>query len=161
MDCNICTNRKWNYLTCNCNCRNGPTACPVQGHCLTESVVYRATIKEVISGKVETYTGLTGNRFKDRWNKHRSDMRNVKDRHNTSLSAHAWELKDQNIDFDIKWDFIEKAPVFNPVTGKCRLCLKEKYHILYSNTSSTLNQRQEIFNTCRHRKQKLLANVKT
>ena len=47
-----------------CNCRNGPTTCPVQGKCLTDSVVYRATVIETASGAKETYTGLTGNRFK-------------------------------------------------------------------------------------------------
>ena len=28
--------------------------------------------------KEKTYTGLTGNTFKDRWNQHNSDMRNVR-----------------------------------------------------------------------------------
>ena len=70
-------------------------------------------------------------------------------------------LKDRNIDFTLKWDFIERAPSFNPITKKCRLCLKEKYHILYNSESSSLNKRQEIFNTCRHRKQRLLENFKT
>ena len=81
--------------------------------------------------------------------------------HNTALSAHVWDLKDKDSNFNIKWDFLETAPTCNPVTKKCRLCLKEKYHILYNNTKSTLNRRQEIFNTCRHRKQRLLANFKT
>ena len=144
-----------------CNCRQGPASCPVQGRCLTDSVVYVASVTETDTGKTETYTGLTGNKFKQRWYKHNSDMKNEKDRNNTTLSAHVWELKDQNKNFNIKWDFIDKAPTFNPVNRKYRLCLKEKYHILYNNNSSTLNRRQEIFNTCRHRTQRLLANFKT
>ena len=59
-----------------CNCRNGPGTCPVQAQCLTDCVVYRATVKETVSGKEETYTGMTGNTFKDRWNGHKSDTRN-------------------------------------------------------------------------------------
>ena len=141
-----------------CNCRQGIPSCPVQGQCLTDNVVYRASVTETVSGKTETYTGLTGNRFKERWYKHNSDMRNEKDRHNTSLSSHIWGLKDRNIDFTLKRDFIERAPSFNPITKKCRLCLKEKYHILYNSESSSLNKRQE---TCRHRKQRLLENFKT
>ena len=144
-----------------CNCRQGLPSCPVQGKCLTDNVVYRDSVTETVSGKTETYTGLTGNTFKERWYKHNSDMRNEKDRHNTSLSSHIWGLKDRNIDFTLKWDFIERAPSFNPITKKCCLCLKEKYHILYNSESSSLNKRQKIFNTCRHRKQRLLENFKT
>ena len=143
-----------------CNCRRGPNTCPVQGRCLTDNIVYRATVTETVSGKKETYTGLTGNRFKERYNGHNTDMRNSKDKNKTKLSGHVWGLKDANANFEIEWDFIEKATPFNPVTGKCRLCLKEKYHIMYNRENSTLNKRQEIFNTCRHRKQKLLLNVK-
>ena len=55
-------------------------------------------------------------------------MRNVKD--NTALSAHVWDLEDKDSNFNIKWDFLETAH---------------------------FNRRQEIFNTCRHRKQRLLA----
>ena len=79
----------------------------------------------------------------------------------TSLSTHILELKDKGTDYDVEWDFIDRAPSFNPITRKCRLCLKEKFHIMYSKEGSTLNKRQEIFNTCRHRKQKLLQYVKT
>ena len=88
-------------------------------------------------------------------------MRLAAGRGKTKLSTHIWELKDANTDYDIEWDLIEQASSFNPITKKCRLCLVEKYHIMYNGQSSTLNKRQEIFNTCRHRKQKLLSNVKT
>ena len=39
-----------------CNCQDGPAVCPVQGRCLTKSVIYRATVTETASGQVETYT---------------------------------------------------------------------------------------------------------
>jgi hypothetical protein len=32
---------------------------------------------------------------------------------------------------------------------------------MYDKSGSTLNKRQEVFNTCRHRKRKLLENFKT
>ena len=41
-----------------CNCQAGPAACPVQGKCQTAGVIG--------TGKVETYTGETGNTFKAR-----------------------------------------------------------------------------------------------
>ena len=51
-----------------------------QGRCLTDCVVYEATVKETVSGKEETYTGMTGNTLKDRWNGHKSDTRNQIDK---------------------------------------------------------------------------------
>ena len=40
--------------------------CPVQGRCLENQVIYRATITEQ-NGNRHTYTGLTSNTFKSRW----------------------------------------------------------------------------------------------
>jgi hypothetical protein len=66
-----------------------------QGRCLTDCVVYEATVKETVSGKEETYTGMTGNTFKDRWNGHKSDTRNHSDNAKTKLSAHRLGSKGQ------------------------------------------------------------------
>ena len=60
-----------------CNCRGGQSNWPVDGKSRTESVVYRATVRETVSGKTETYTGLTGREFKERWYEHRTDMNNT------------------------------------------------------------------------------------
>ena len=91
---------------------------------------------------------------------HNTDMNNRPKKH-TKLSEHVWSLKDRNIDYMVKWKILDKAPTFNPITKKCRVCLKEKFYIMYDKTGSSLNKRQEIFNTCVHRKQKLLENFKT
>ena len=123
--------------------------------------MYRATVIETVSRKVETYTGVTGNTFKERYNGHKSDIRHRKNRHNSTLANHIWDLKDEGKDFDLDWSLIERGPSFNPITKKCRVCLKEKRNILYNRTGASLNKRSEIFSTCRHRKQKLLENVKT
>ena len=133
--------------------------CPVQGKCQTNCIVYGATIKETASGQTETYTGMTCRKFKERWREHEGNQRNESQRRSTKLSVHAWNLKDKNLDYEIDWKIIDRAPAFNPITRKCRLCLKEKYYIMYDRTGSTLNKRSEVFNTCRHRKQKLLENT--
>ena len=46
-------------------------------------------------------------------------------------------------------------------TGHVQLCIKEKYHMMFSPSTSTatLNQRGEIFSSCRHRRAKLLDNT--
>ena len=132
--------------------------CPVQGRCKTRSVVYRATVIESGTGQTQTYTGVTGNTFKERYSKHNSDFNLEKNRSKTTLANHIWTLKDANKQYEVKWSLVDRANVFNPTTRKCRVCLKEKKEILYNQMGSTLNKRTEIFNTCMHRTQKLLEN---
>ena len=55
-----------------CNCRVGKI-CPLDGKCLVKNVVYRA---EVITDKGnESYIGLTGTTFKERWRNHMADIK--------------------------------------------------------------------------------------
>ena len=61
--------------------------------------------------------------------------------------------------FEISWSVVDRARDFDPVNKKCRLCLKEKYHIIFQPSGATLNQRSELFSTCRHRLRKTLANT--
>ena len=167
---------KYGASSCPAQCggaQGGPGRCPaarlqlqgrascVQGRCQTKSVVYRATVTVTGSGQVKTYTGVTGNKFKQRFNAHNSDFRNQAYRSSTCLSNHIWNMKDNMQQFEIKWSIIDKAQSFNPTTRKCRVCLKEKKHILIDQAGATLNKRNKIFNTCRHRTQKLLSNVKS
>ena len=138
-----------------CNCRGGPPKCPVGGSCLTPGVVYQATVDA--GGNSKTYTGLTARKFKERYYEHKQDMRDEK-RAGTGLSNHIRKLKTSNTPFEIKWKILAKCPPFNPVTRQCRLCLQEKYFIIFQPEGSTLNDRSEIFATCRHRLKPLLAN---
>ena len=144
-----------------CNCQGGPATCPVQGKCQTSCVVYEATVKQIPSGKTETYTGVTARTFKQRLYEHRADTRKESSRIKTCLSSHIWDLKDQNIQYEVSWKLKDRGTAFNPTTKKCRICLKEKFHIMYKPEGSSLNKRSEIFNTCRHRKKMLLEMAKT
>ena len=138
-----------------CNCRGGPQNCPVGGKCLMEGVVYEATITQVPSGHKETYTGVTARSFKVRFYEHNTDMRKVNSRIKSNLSSHVWDLKDSGINFKVSWKTKERSSAYNSTTKKCRICLKEKLHILYKREGATLNRRSEIFNTCRHRTKNL------
>ena len=66
----------------------------------------------------------------------------------------------ENENYEVKWSIIDRAKEFNPDTKKCRLCIKEKYYIIFQPECASLNDRSELFSTCRHRKKKLLANTK-
>ena len=141
---------------CNCTGRCGP--CPLDGGCLVDSVVYRAKVADN-NGVENTYTGLTSNTFKDRFYGHRSTFQNKDHPNPTTLSTHVWDLKDKNVDFNISWNIIDRGKDFNPTTKKCRLCLKEKYYIIFHPDGATLNERSELFSTCRHRLKLTLANT--
>ena len=45
-----------------CNCKAGVATCPVQGRCQQKGVVYKATVTETGTRKVNTYIGMTGRR---------------------------------------------------------------------------------------------------
>ena len=47
-----------------CNCRQA-NSCPVNGNCLMECVIYKATI--TVNNIAKHYFGLTEGHFKDRW----------------------------------------------------------------------------------------------
>ena len=49
-----------------CNCRRSPAECPLDGHCLKESVIYLATVTTGDNNPPQTYVGLTENSFKTR-----------------------------------------------------------------------------------------------
>ena len=98
----------------------------------------------------ETYTGLAGGTFKSRFYGHNGSMNNRRQKQ-TTLSNHVWDLKDNNIPYEIKWTILSKAKTFNPVTNKCRLCLKEMYYICYKPETASLNSRSEIYGDCKHK----------
>ena len=137
---------------CNCSGRLGPS--PLDGKCLVTNVVYKDKVVDN-DATIQTYTGLTSTTFKKRFYKHRTTFE--KPNHDpTTLSNHVWDLKNNHKTFNISWSVIDKAPDFNPATGKCRLCLKEKFYIIFQPEGATLNQRSELFTACRHKKFKTL-----
>ena len=133
--------------------------CPVDGKCLTGPVLYRADV--TANNKTEHYTGIAGNNFKERVSKHFSNIDHSEQRDDTTLSQHIWNLKDSNIDYILKWNLVEEAPIFNHTTGKCRLCNREKWYIMFKPEHATLNNRSEFYSMCRHRKKNLLEKVKS
>jgi hypothetical protein len=141
-----------------CNCTRAIGPCPLGGNCLVDSLVYRAEVKDANSN-TNTYTGLTNNTFKQRFYGHRHSFKYKNSDHSTTLSTHIWDLKDDDQHYDLKWSIVDRAPAFNPITRKCRLCIKEKYYIIFQPEGASLNHRSELYSTCRHRTQDLLDNT--
>ena len=166
--------------TCNCSKRDLENeGCPLGGVCLTPNVIYGATVKILdilgipIDLTKETYTGLSEPPWKQRKYGHNSDFKHKKkgtSNKGTTLSKYIWTLKDPDdcnrepcpnkIDWIIEWKILARAKGYNPITGVCRLCLKECYFLLFKTETASLNKRGEIFTPCPHRKFKFLANAK-
>ena len=70
--------------------------CPFNGKCLTKCVVYKATVTETYINKQETYTRLTENEFKVRFNLHKLSLNLEHKRTATTLNNHVWKLKMEN-----------------------------------------------------------------
>ena len=150
--------------TCSCpKAVRDSDSCPLGGQCLLSNTIYQATVTQVDSGKVQTYTGLASTEWKKRLAVHKSSIRHrakpgAKSSNSTELSNHTWDLKDKKIDYTISWKIIDRAQPFNPSTKMCRLCLTEKYHLMYNEKGATLNNRDEFYSACRHQKGKLISN---
>ena len=134
-----------------CNCRD-KNECPLGGKCLTPSVVYKAAITtKDTAHQTKNYIGVTAGPFKERFNNHRKSINNFSYRKETELSKYAWELKEQGMQFDIKWSVIKRVPAYSAGGKSCELCLEEKLLILKSKKEQTLNKRSELFAKCRHK----------
>ncbi len=140
-----------------CNCRNQDN-CPMKGQCLRESIIYQATVT-TSEGK-ETYIGLTKNTFKERYNGHKTTFKNANKRNNTELSKYIWNLKDQQKDYNIEWEILRAAKPYSNKTKRCELCNLEKVFIIRRPELGTLNKRNELASSCRHRAPFLFRNFK-
>ena len=132
--------------------------CPLEGNCLQSSVIYQATVTRNDNNTTETYIGLTENDFKTRYRNHTASFRHSKHRNSTELSKHIWTLKDNNIEHFISWRILSSHSPYNSSSKRCNLCLKEKFLIIYRPKLSTLNKRNELVSSCRHRNKALLRN---
>ena len=137
-----------------CSCpKNKP--CPLDGQCLAENIVYQAKVDSSDGGS-QLYIGITAPQFKKRLGNHIKSFKNERYAHETTLSTYIWKLKEQNLDYEIKWKLFTRASPYSPVTDICNLCTKEKYFILFCPEEATLNHRNEIYSHCRHKQAMLL-----
>ena len=99
---------------------------------------------------------MTSPIFKKRFANHLKSFNHRKYENETELSKHVWQLKDMNEPFKINWTIVDRARPFSPITRKCSLCTLEKFYILYHPERASLNRKEEIFNSCRHKNSLLL-----
>ena len=139
-----------------CNCRNKEN-CPLDGSCLKTCIVYRADV--IKHNGTHIYYGASDGEFKFRYNNHTKSFRNRGYEHETELSKHIWELKDNNTEFSLKWSIAAYASPYRCGTRRCDLCLTEKYIIARAEQKNLLNKRNELISKCRHRNKYILKNL--
>ena len=132
-----------------CNCRKS-AECPLQGKCLQQTVVYKATIKTPTDTK--TYIGSTENTFKQRYYAHKNDMNKIQNRHTTTLASYIWECKDRGVEPKVHWEVLRKCSKYKCGTRRCDLCLAEKLMILREKGNNLLNRRSELMSRCPHQR---------
>ena len=79
----------------------------------------------------------------------------------SKLSSHVCYLKNNNIEHDISWEIVTRAPQFNPSSRVCRLCILEAYHLIFTPGGANLNKRDELFGFCKHMWKNLLMKEAT
>merc|ERR1712055_183219 len=129
-----------------CSCRQ-PTECPVDGKCLTKSVVYKATAT-ADRQPTKTYFGLAEGSFKDRYTKHMSSFRHEDQRPSTRLSEHSWSLNDIGVQGNIKWEIAHKSFPYKYGSRHYDLCTSKKLAISMADSRLLLNKRSEIVAQC-------------
>ena len=138
-----------------CNCRN-KNECPLPGKCQASGLIYQAIVSS--NQGTQNYVGLSGNTFKSRYSGHKSTFTHRKKKNETTLSKHIWELKDNNIDYDIQWKILARAQPFSQSSGICQLCTREKFFICFKSELCNLNTRNELLGSCRHKRKLLISN---
>ena len=111
-------------------------------------IVFRAKVTS--TNRTETYVGLTATTSKQGFEtiKCRLTMKRAND---TKLSIYIWQLKNKQQHFNIKWKILAKAKPYSNLTKRCTT---EKHFIITK--PATLNKRNELISTCRHRRKFIL-----
>ncbi len=134
-----------------CNCRE-KSACPLDGNCLTKSIVYRAEITAEGKKEKKQYIGVTANAFKKRFGNYQKSFDNASYANETELSKYVWSLKKSNRPYRIKWSILNHSSSYVPGGNQCNLCSNEKLYIVKAKKDSLLNERSEIFSKCLHQR---------
>ena len=139
-----------------CNCRI-PEQCPLSGRCLTNNIVYKATVDTNGDRAPKVYIGSTETPFKQRYANHLTSFRHEKHESRTELSKYIWKLKREGNIFRVSWDILKRAPAYSCLSKRCDLCLTEKLMISSADKPTLLNKRSELVSKCRHQNKFCLA----
>ena len=100
--------------------------------------------------------GLSKN-VKRRWGKHKGTLKDKNTEGGCTMSTYFHEEKEAARNPIVKFKYLEtNIRTFNSVTKDCRLCLREKFNIIFNPQLASLNERTEVFAHCRHMRFELI-----
>ena len=111
--------------------------------------MYNASVDRLDTNKTKHYYGTCEKNFKECYNNHTASFKN-KVKKSTELSEYIWELKDNNIQHNLKWCIASKARPYVCGSRKCNLCLTKKLTIIKAGPESLLKTLHELVFKCRH-----------
>ena len=117
--------------------------------CLSGYLVYNALVDGLDTNKTKHYHGTCEKNFKERYNNNRASFRNKNKEKSTELLKYIWELKDNNIQHNLKWRIASKAHPYVCGSRKYNLYLTEKLTIIKADPEPLLNTRDELVSKCR------------
>ena len=142
---------------CNCLIRED---CPMNGLCLTSSILYQATITCSDSKfKQKRYKGICETTFKKRYANHKKSFNLIKSKNDTTLSIEYWNLKQKQQAPSFTREIKRQYKAYNRTLKKCNLCLNEKLMIIEDPEKNLLNKRSNVISQCRHRNKFKLVNL--
>ena len=112
--------------------------------------MYNTSVNRLGTNETKQCYGTCEKNFKERYNNHTASFRNKSKEKNSELSKYIWELKDNNIQHNLKWCIASKARTYVCGSRKCDLWLMEKLTIIKADPESLLNTRDELVSKCRH-----------
>ena len=142
---------------CNCLVKED---CPLNGLCLTSSILYQATIKCSDSKcKQKRYKGICETTFKKLYANHKKSFNLINSKNDTNLSVEYWTLKQKQQAPRLTWEMKGQYKTYNPVLKRYNLCLNEKLAIIDDPYKNVLNKRSEVISQCHHRNKFKLVNL--
>ena len=88
-----------------CDCRTREN-CPLQNHCLTTNLIYRADNENNGNKGTKIYFVLAETSFKARFGNHNRNFNHEQYKKSTELSKYMWSLKENQK--RIRWSIVEK-----------------------------------------------------
>ena len=131
---------------CNCLVKED---CPLNGLCLTSSILYQTTIKCSNSKyKQKRYKGICEMTFNKRYANHKKSFNWVNSKNYTILSVEYRSLKQKQQAPRLTSEIKGQYKTYN--LKKYNLCLNEKLAIIDDPDKNLLNKRSEVISQCRH-----------
>ena len=90
-----------------CDCKKQEW--PVNGNCLMENIIYKATF--ITENQIKFYVGSTGLSFKNRYTKHKSSFKHEKHKSTTTLSQYILKLKNNKVNLKIHWELLTRSKI--------------------------------------------------